>query len=280
MYLTHRWEAGTEKGLEAMSDEYLYSNTASVAKERLKGLERLEDSATIASLASLEIGPEWYCLELGAGAGSIAAWLSEQVGPAGRVVATDIDTDLLDASRYTVWRHDLQVDQLPVASFDLIHFRHVLIHIPAWKHASTLKSVLRTLKPNGVLLAEESDLHSWRVDPGTPEPLRTGCSDGIEAVLTAYAQRGMDTGLGQRLELMLRAEGFEISSVNRRSWHVTGGSLEARFHEQSMRQLAGSIRSSMPELVAGIEQLATACSDCRLRYDTRTTVSVTCRRSR
>jgi hypothetical protein len=46
------------------------------------------------------------------------------------------------------------------------------------------------------------------------------------------------------------------------------------------RQLVDSIRSSMPELEENIEQLAVACGDSSVRYDTRTTVSVHFRHSR
>ena len=42
----------------------------------------------------------WHVLEVGAGGGSMARWLSEQVGPSGRVMATDIDLQrLLDSRR-------------------------------------------------------------------------------------------------------------------------------------------------------------------------------------
>ena len=40
--------------------------------------------------------PGWRCLEIGAGRGSMATWLAERVGPAGQVVATDIDTRYLE----------------------------------------------------------------------------------------------------------------------------------------------------------------------------------------
>jgi signal transduction histidine kinase len=37
------------------------------------------------------VQPGWGCLEVGAGRGSMAVWLAEQVGESGEVVATDID---------------------------------------------------------------------------------------------------------------------------------------------------------------------------------------------
>src|SRR5262245_24735854 len=38
------------------------------------------------------VRPGWRCLEVGAGGGSIAAWLADCVGSEGAVVATDLDT--------------------------------------------------------------------------------------------------------------------------------------------------------------------------------------------
>ena len=48
------------------------------------------DDHTFATLGALEISPEWRCLEIGAGAGSVARWLADRV-PQGEVVATDLN---------------------------------------------------------------------------------------------------------------------------------------------------------------------------------------------
>lgn len=43
-------------------------------------------------------GPGIRCLDVGAGAGGVAAWLSAQVGDSGHVVALDLDTRFLPSS--------------------------------------------------------------------------------------------------------------------------------------------------------------------------------------
>ena len=51
----------------------------------------------------------------------------------GRVVATDLDTRFLDAlheSNLDVLRHDVRTDDLPEETFDLIHARLLLEHLP------------------------------------------------------------------------------------------------------------------------------------------------------
>src|SRR4051812_44852761 len=64
--------------------------------EWLSLLEELFDPLTERRLEDVGVRPGWQALEVGAGRGSIASWLAAQVGEDGRVVATDIDTSLLE----------------------------------------------------------------------------------------------------------------------------------------------------------------------------------------
>src|SRR5262245_437675 len=48
--------------------------------ERLRLLEGMSDPFSIHCLRQLGIQPGWRCLEVGAGAGSIAGWLADQAG--------------------------------------------------------------------------------------------------------------------------------------------------------------------------------------------------------
>ena len=99
--------------------------------EWLSLLEELFDPATVERLESAGVGPGWHALEVGAGRGSIAAWLANRVGDDGRVVATDLDTSLLeerDEPGVEVLRHDVLADDFPSGSFDLVHCRAVLVH--------------------------------------------------------------------------------------------------------------------------------------------------------
>src|SRR5262249_7966590 len=57
--------------------------------DRFSALEKLFDAGTIQLVHERGVAEGWHCLEVGAGRGSIAAWLSERVGPTGRVIATD-----------------------------------------------------------------------------------------------------------------------------------------------------------------------------------------------
>lgn len=80
-----------------MPNENTGKAPADFERIRLQLLQQSLDSLTIQRLAQLGVQPGWHCLEVGAGVGSIAHWLAQQVGPQGSVVATDIDTHLVKA---------------------------------------------------------------------------------------------------------------------------------------------------------------------------------------
>jgi ubiquinone/menaquinone biosynthesis C-methylase UbiE len=68
-------------------DDYVLSHTAEASEsERLGLIERQYDPLSRRHLATLGIRRGWRCLEVGAGHGSVAEWLAEQVGPQGKVV--------------------------------------------------------------------------------------------------------------------------------------------------------------------------------------------------
>jgi hypothetical protein len=78
------------------TERYPYTNDGADARQRLNLLEEVFDPDTIRCLEHLGVSKGWHCLEVSAGAGSIAIWLSMRVGSAGRVLATDSNTCLLE----------------------------------------------------------------------------------------------------------------------------------------------------------------------------------------
>lgn len=128
-------------------------------RRRLTLLEERYDPGTIRRMVDIGITPGWTCLEVGAGAGSIARWLAHRVGPTGRVVATDLDTRFFDdaaEANLEVWRHDITRDLLPTAEFDLVHVRWLLDLLP--DREVLIEKLIVALKPEGWLLVEEPDM--------------------------------------------------------------------------------------------------------------------------
>ena len=139
---------------------------------------------------------------MGAGAGSIARWLCERVGRGGHVVATDLDTRfvaaaLLHQRNGTVLRHDLLRDQLPEASFELVHVRLML----AWlkNPARGLAKLIAALKPGGWLLAEELDCISVVASGGLEASLAAAVSRVLSALRNLLEDRRVfDAAFGRR----------------------------------------------------------------------------------
>jgi 2-polyprenyl-3-methyl-5-hydroxy-6-metoxy-1,4-benzoquinol methylase len=104
------------------------------------------------------VKPGWRCLEVGAGGGSVADWMADRMKPTGMGVATDIDTRFLDSiqmSNAEIRRHDIATDTLPERTFDLVHARLVLSHVPA--RDTALARLAASLKHGGWLVIEDSD---------------------------------------------------------------------------------------------------------------------------
>lgn len=68
--------------------------TASVEHERLALMEQIFDPYSVRNLDRIGVAEGWQCLEVGAGAGSVARAMADRAG-AGNVVATDLAVELL-----------------------------------------------------------------------------------------------------------------------------------------------------------------------------------------
>jgi hypothetical protein len=78
--------------------------------ERLTRIGATLDPVTIGYLETIGVTTRWRCLEVGAGAGSIATWLCHRVGAHGHVVATDLEVKfltVLDSPNLEIRHHDI-----------------------------------------------------------------------------------------------------------------------------------------------------------------------------
>jgi SAM-dependent methyltransferase len=154
--------------LDARIDDaphYAFPHAADDESRRLGLLQQRLDPLTIRRIERLGIGPGSNCLEIGGGQGSIARWLAERVGPDGHVTATDLQVgwlEAIDAPNVEVIRHDIRTDTFPEGSFDLVHARAVLMHIP--DDLDMLRRIASWLVPGGWLLFEEPDFGLWLAD--------------------------------------------------------------------------------------------------------------------
>src|SRR5215469_5259552 len=111
---------------------YALDNSWERARHRLSLLEQHLDPMTKRRMTMLGLREGARCLEIGAGGGSVAVWLCEQVGSTGRVIATDINIQLLQEihpSNLAAIKHDITTGPLPDRDFDFVHGRWLLHHL-------------------------------------------------------------------------------------------------------------------------------------------------------
>src|SRR5215472_2004373 len=128
--------------------------------DRLNLLERIFDP--ISRRRRAMVRPGWRCLEVGAGRGSMAVWLAQQVGETGQVVATDIDISYLSRLQLPnleVRQHNILDDPLePLGpgSFDMVCSRLMLFWL-AGRQELALRRMVECLRPGGWLVDEDGD---------------------------------------------------------------------------------------------------------------------------
>jgi SAM-dependent methyltransferase len=180
---------------------YVYDQTFAEERARLAGMEAQWDPGTFRHIEALGLGRGASCWEIGAGGGSVAAWLAKRFE---HVLVTDVDTRFLEplaGNGVRVERHDVVGDPLPDELFDLVHARLLLEHLP--QRDAVLERLLTTLRPGGWVLIEDYDWTSYGVDPGSEVAARVS-----EAVLGLMVEAGFDPYFGRRLLRGLRRLGL------------------------------------------------------------------------
>jgi SAM-dependent methyltransferase len=261
--------------------EYKYplSNDWEGARERLSLLEAMLDPWTIRNLGKVGVRAGWRCLEIAGGGGSIAEWLSRQVGGSGHVVATDLEPRFLEAIRASnleVWRHDILREPLPEGAFDLVHARAVLGFLP--KPAELIGKMAAALKPEGWLLLEAGDNVSAIPDPSMTPAAIALSTKGRDAMVTMISRSGWDSEYGRHLYHDvsingigdLQAEGFVAMQI--------GGTVSARFWKITLEQVQDQILEAGLLTSAELEDYRSLLESPEFRWFTPMMISVWGRR--
>ncbi|WP_406145868.1 methyltransferase [Streptomyces sp. NBC_01012] len=210
---------------------YVFDNATPHSTEQHRCLAAAYDPVTLPRLAATGVGPGWHCLEVGAGGGSVAHWLAGRVGPGGSVLATDVDPrHISPAPQLEVRAHDLVHDRLPEDRYDLVVARLVLQHLP--ERRSVLRTLVRALRPGGVLQIDEFDT-SYEPPLLSPDPdaekLYTAF---LEAKSAAMRAGGGDPHWGRRVPEALREAGLVEVDVHPHIEvrHAGSPSLQLQLH--------------------------------------------------
>ncbi|HTO50045.1 MAG TPA: methyltransferase domain-containing protein [Burkholderiales bacterium] len=245
-------------GSAAVVKGYVLDNAAPQSPARMQELAYLYDSNTFGHLAARGLGEGWRCLEIGAGGGSVARWMSERVGSSGRVVVTDIDPRLLghlQRPNVEVRTHDIARDSLEEEAFDLAHARLVLEHVPA--RAEAFARIVRAVRPGGWVVIEDFEGGTLRPDPAAcrgEQPIAA-----YALMREVLAECGVDLRYGRRLPGLMRAAGLVECGAEGRAFIHQPNSPGLRMLRANLEQLRGAIlgtgRMSEAEFAADLERL-------------------------
>jgi 2-polyprenyl-3-methyl-5-hydroxy-6-metoxy-1,4-benzoquinol methylase len=193
--------------LNKIEQGYLLASASELEKRRLEAFGRVYNPGTIAHLEAIGVGSGWKCLDIGAGTGEIARWLSDRVGSTERVVATDLNTQYLNSldawPNIEVRQHNISADPLERSEYDLVTARLLLEHLP--ERESVLQRMVEALKPGGWLLVEDFDFRTLGLSfPQTELNARIG-----NAGAQLFSMAGADVHYGTKLPFALARVGLD-----------------------------------------------------------------------
>jgi ubiquinone/menaquinone biosynthesis C-methylase UbiE len=201
-------------------------------QDRLRMLARVADSRTRRALVDVGIAPGWHCVDVGSGAGSIAAWMAEQVGPAGRVLSLDVDTRFQPASAGVVEVRAIDVTSEPIGEneFDLVHARALLQHLA--QREAVLDAMVAAAKPGGWIVVSDIDWIQYDAQP-VPEPFAT-----LSRILRdlSSSQNGYDGTWGRMLIDAFTARGLADVDGRGEVWTMRGGTDSAEWYVAALER--------------------------------------------
>jgi len=226
---------GTRSKQDLAESPYILDNAGREAFSRFRALSDIFDRGTIRHFEELGVSSGWNCLEIGGGGGSIAAWFAARIAPAGHLLITDIDPRFLESLKIAnveVRQHNIVTDPLPEATFDLVHTRLVLVHLP--ERERVLSRMVAALKPGGWLVNEEIDV-SLAPDPTSfPEEV---LSKTYLAMIRIMNEREVDQRFGRRMYAKFRALGLVNVAAEGRTFIWSKGSPGASLLRANYEQL-------------------------------------------
>ena len=185
-------------------------------RERLRVLSRVMQPATLALLQRLGVGSGMQCLDVGCGGGDVAFELARFVGPQGHVVATDVDSSILDLARREgealpfgnlAFRCADVMKEQPEQHFDMVYARFLLTHLPQPEQA--LQRMHQALRPGGMAVLVDIDFRGYFSEPDSPAFWRY-----VDLHTRTMQRRGGNPNIGLHLPALLEATGFDNVQMN------------------------------------------------------------------
>ncbi|WP_246957769.1 methyltransferase domain-containing protein [Brachybacterium sp. Marseille-Q7125] len=195
--------------------------------------------------------PGLELLDVGSGAGTIAADLARIVGPE-HLTAIEVSEEAAAITRAELGRQGVAGSRVVVgdaralpfadATFDVVHVHQVLQHIP--EPVQALREIRRVLHPGGLAAVRESDYEGFRWWPDSP-----GLDRWRELYLKAARAGGGTPDAGRRLLTWAREAGFgEVTPSSSTTLYATAEGRAAWGGAWAGRVLAPPLATTLREL--------------------------------
>ena len=220
--------------------QYIFdSNPEQAELERLQLIEKTHDPITFNLLNQLDI-TGYQCLEVGAGAGSVASWLADRVGSGGTVTAVDMNPRFIgNQDKVEVIKGDIAELKLEPNTYDLVHSRFVFIHISHYQQA--LLNVINALKPGGTLIIEEPDFSISRLAAGIEAADIETVARVFESINQMYRQQGKNPFFGLSVPSLFQKAGLKQVSVHTFMPLAKGGENIVKIMKLSVQHLTETL---------------------------------------
>jgi SAM-dependent methyltransferase len=224
---------------------YVLDNHHEVAEVHHQALTQLFNGFTFERILGLVDLPGARVMDVGAGNGSVARWLADEVGDRGHVTAVDIKP-MITHRQVGVVQQDLTAlgdDDWPwpmAGPWSLIHARMTLHHLP--NREALLAGLIARLAPGGVLLVQDLAASDRGMVVAAPDPWSAELYERYQRIKTSvFEAGGSDRRWAARLHQTFREHGLvDIETVIHSGYWVAGGPgllLERAVLEQLTPQL-------------------------------------------
>jgi len=220
-------------------------------------LSKLNDLLNERSLRALDIHLGDRILDVGCGLSQLTRAMARKAGSDGVVVGIERSGEQIEEAQRQATAAgesglvdirqgdavDLCLSDDEWGSFDLVHTRFLLEHVP--NPQAVVDSMFRAARPGGRVILEDDDHDVLRLSPGVPE------FDTIwRYYIEMYHELGCDPYIGRRLVQLLRNAGA-VSTLN--DWKFFGGCHGAPMFEELVANFIGIIDGARDKLGTGTD---------------------------
>lgn len=184
---------------------YVITNYDDTERRRLAALAALLDPYTMRALEQIGIQPDWHCIEIGAGLGTVSQWMADRLSGDGEVLCTDLQTEYINEIDHPLIRVEkLDITQPPPLNetFDLAVTRAVHHHIP--DRNAALRNLERMVRSGGHIVYIEPDIHPAFCDD------HPAWKHLFQAIFQWGDRRDIDYYAGRRVPEELKALGIDV----------------------------------------------------------------------